>query len=79
MMSLRIENIPPPAHIPPVAPAPLLPQCVHSTCQATGDLANDPRDQRRTRSHFQRASSLLAQVSKNHDPKTFAESFLDGE
>ena len=43
------------------------------TCEATGDLDGDPRDQRRTRSQFQRASSLLAQVSKNHDPETFVE------
>ena len=36
-------------------------------------FAGDPRDQRRTRSQFQRASSLLAQVSKNHDSNFFAE------
>ena len=67
------ENPPPPAHVPPIAPAPILPLWVHSTCEAAGDLAGDPRDQRRTRSQFQRASSLLAQFSENHDPETFAE------
>ena len=38
-----------------------------------GDLVGDPSDQHRTRSQFQRASSLLAQVSETHDPETFAE------
>ena len=38
------ENPPPPAHVPPVAPAPMLPRWVCSTCEATGDLAGDPRD-----------------------------------
>ena len=66
------ENPPLPAHVPLVAPAPMLPQWVRSTCEVAGDLAEDPRDQHRTRSQFQRASSLLAQVSKNHDPETFA-------
>ena len=47
------ENPPPPAHVPLVAPAPMLPRWVRSTCEATGDLACDPRDQRRTRSQFQ--------------------------
>ena len=51
----------------------MLPRWVHSTCEVAGDLAGDPRDQRRTRSQFQRASSLLAQVSKNHDLENFAE------
>ena len=46
------ENPPPPAHVPPIAPAPILPRWVHSTCEAAGDLASDPRDQRRTRSQF---------------------------
>ena len=44
------ENPPPPAHVPPIAPAPILPRWVRSTCEAAGDLAGDPRDQRRTRS-----------------------------
>ena len=44
------ENTPPPAHVPPIAPAPILPRWVHSICEAAGDLAGDPRDQRRTRS-----------------------------
>ena len=47
------ENPPPPAHVPPIAPAPILPLWVRSTCEAAGDLAGDPRDQRRTRSQFQ--------------------------
>ena len=42
------ENPPPPTHVPPIAPAPILPRWVHSTCEETGDLADDPRDQRRT-------------------------------
>ena len=63
------ENPPPPAHVPPIVPAPILPRWVCSTCEATGDLASDPRDQRRTRSQFQRASSLLAQFFENHDPE----------
>ena len=44
------KNPPPPAHVPPIAPAPMLPQWVRSTCEAAGDLADDLRDQRRTRS-----------------------------
>ena len=51
----------------------MLPRWVHSTCEATGDLANDPRDQCRTHSQFQRASSFLAHVFENHDLETFAE------
>ena len=47
------ENPPPPAHVPPIAPAQLLPRWVRSTCEAAGDLADDPRDQRRTCSQFQ--------------------------
>ena len=39
------ENPPLPAHVPPVAPAPMLPRWVHSTCEAAGDLVGDPRDQ----------------------------------
>ena len=35
------ENPPSPAHIPPIAPAPILPRWVRSTCEA----ASDPRDQ----------------------------------
>ena len=67
------ENPPPPAHVSPIALAPMLPRWVRSTCEAAGDLASDPRDQRRTLSQFQQAYSLLAQVSENHDPETFAE------
>ena len=44
------ENPPPPDHGPLVAPALMLPRWVRSTCEAAGDLAGDPRDQRRTRS-----------------------------
>ena len=44
------ENPPLPAHVPPIAPAPILLRWVCSTCEAAGDLASDPRDQRRTRS-----------------------------
>jgi hypothetical protein len=61
------ENPPLLAHLPPdesfepePAPAPPLPRWVRSTREAAGDLAGDPSDQRRTRSQFQRASSLLA-------------------
>ena len=39
------ENPPPPAHVPPIAPAPILPRWVYSTCEATGDLASESRDQ----------------------------------
>ena len=46
------ENPPPPTHVPPIASGPMLHQWVRSTCEATGDLAGDPRDQRRTRSQF---------------------------
>ena len=47
------ENPPPPTHVPPIEPAPMLPQWVRSTCEAAGDLVGDPRDQCRTRSLFQ--------------------------
>ena len=43
------ENPPLPAHVPPIALAPILPQWVHSTCEVAGDL----RDQHRTHSQFQ--------------------------
>ena len=32
------ENPPPSAHVPPIAPALMLPRWVHSTCEAVGDL-----------------------------------------
>ena len=54
------DEIPPPP-VPP--PAPNLPRWVHSTREVVGDLASDAPDQHRTCSQFQRASSLLAQVS----------------
>ena len=44
--TLVSDNPPLPAHVPPIAPAPILPRWVCSTCEATGDLAGDPRDQR---------------------------------
>eukprot|EP00253_Pinus_taeda_P013959 PITA_13959 len=50
-----------------------LPRWVRTTRDAAGDLAGDPTDQCRTRSQFERASSLLAQAPVNHDPDTFAE------
>eukprot|EP00253_Pinus_taeda_P007619 PITA_07619 len=65
------DNPPPPSQVPSLAPS--LPKWVHTTRDAAGDLANDPIDQRRTCSQFERASSLLAQVSANYDPNTFAE------
>ena len=45
-------NPPLPAHVPPIAPAQILPQWVRSTCEAIGDLGGDPRDQRQTRYQF---------------------------
>eukprot|EP00253_Pinus_taeda_P027812 PITA_27812 len=65
------DNPPPPSEDPP--PAPSLAQWVQATWNAAGDLVGDPTDQRRTRSQFERACSLLAQVSENYDPHTFAE------
>ena len=44
------ENPTSPAHVPPIAPTPILPRWVRSTCEAAGDLASDPRDQRPTHS-----------------------------
>ena len=44
------ENPPPPAHVPPIAPTPIFHRWVRSTCEEAGDLAGDPRDQRRTHS-----------------------------
>eukprot|EP00253_Pinus_taeda_P012672 PITA_12672 len=58
---------------PPPSQHPQLPRWVCATQDAAGDLAGDPTDQRRTRSQFERASSLLAQAPVNHDPDTFAE------
>jgi transposase InsO family protein len=74
------ENPPPPANLPPddsfepeQAPVLPLPRWVRSTREAVGDLVDDPSDQHRTRSQFQQASSLLAQVLETHDPETFSE------
>ena len=47
------ENPSLPSHVPPIAPAPMLPRWVRSTCEAASDLAGDPRDQHRARSQFQ--------------------------
>ena len=47
------ENTPLPTHVPPIAPTPMLPRWVRSTCEAAGDLVSEPRDQRRTCSQFQ--------------------------
>eukprot|EP00253_Pinus_taeda_P023523 PITA_23523 len=58
---------------PPPSQDPKLPRWVCTTRDAAGDLAGDPTDQRRTRSQFERASSLLAQAPVNHDTDTFAE------
>ena len=44
------ENPPSPAHVPPIAPAPILPRWVPSTCEVAGDLGGEPRDQNRTHS-----------------------------
>eukprot|EP00253_Pinus_taeda_P006292 PITA_06292 len=65
------DNPPPPSQDPPSAPS--LPKWVRATQNATGDLASDPTNQRRTCSQFERAYSLLAQVSANYDLDTFAE------
>ena len=60
------ENPAPPAQ-PPPAPAPQLPKWVRSTREAAGDLVGDPTDWCRTRSQYQRASFLLAQVPEAYD------------
>eukprot|EP00253_Pinus_taeda_P021382 PITA_21382 len=65
------DNPPPPSQDPPSAPQ--LPKWVRATRDATGALEGDPTDQQRTRSQFDRASSLLAQASAIYDPDTFLE------
>jgi hypothetical protein len=59
--------------------APPIPRWVRSTREEVGDLVDDPSDLHRTRSQFQRAYSLLAQVSETRDPETFVEAsgYLD--
>ena len=44
------ENPPSSAHVPPIAPAPILPRWVRSTCEVAVDIFDDPRDQDRTHS-----------------------------
>ena len=65
------ENPPPPVTLPYPTPLtnPQLTQWVHSIQEAIGD----PIDERQTRSQFQRASSLLAEVSENYNLDTFVE------
>ena len=46
-----------------------------STQDVAGSLAGDLADRQHTRSQFERASSLLAQVLENPDPETFEEAF----
>lgn len=65
------DNPPPPSQNPPSSPQ--LPKWVCATQDATGTLVGDPTDQRRTRSQFDRASSLMAQASVNYDSDTFEE------
>ena len=52
-----------------------LPRWVYSTRDVAGSLAGDPANRQCTHSHFERASSLLAQVTENLDPETFEEAF----
>ena len=68
------DNPPPPLEIIPFTTH--LPRWVRSTWDATCSLAGDPTDRQRTRSQFERASSLLAQVPENPDPKTFEEASI---
>lgn len=65
------DDNPPPLEIIPLTPQ--LPRWVCFTWDAAGSLAGDPADRRHTRSQFERASSLLAQVPENLDPETFEE------
>ena len=57
------EDENPPPHVPPIAPTPMLPRWVRSTCEAAGDLVGDPRDQRRTRSLFHIRGILGSKMS----------------
>jgi hypothetical protein len=74
------ENPLPPAHLlldesieHEPKPTPSLLIWVRSTQEVVGDLTSDPLDQCQTCSQFQRASSILDQVSKTRDPKAFVE------
>jgi hypothetical protein len=72
------ENPPPPTHLPLDDPiehelaleTPLL-IWVRSTQEVVGDITNDPSYKRRTRSQFQRASSILDQFLETRDLETF--------
>ena len=59
------DNPPPPLEI--IHFTPPLPRWVRSTQDATSSLVGDPVDRRRTRSQFERASSLLTQVPEKLD------------
>ena len=65
------DNPPPPLEDVPSALQ--LPRWVCSTRDAAGFLASDPTNRRCTRSQFERASSLLAQVPENPNLDTFEE------
>eukprot|EP00253_Pinus_taeda_P027031 PITA_27031 len=65
------DNPTPPSQDPPSAPQ--LPKWVYATEDAIGALGGDPTDQQRTRSQFDRFSSLLDQALANYDHDTFAE------
>ena len=65
------DNPRPPLEIVPYTPQ--LPRWVRSTRDVAGSLAGDPADRLRTRSQFERDSSLLAQVPEKLDPEMFEE------
>jgi len=65
------DNPPTPSQDP--SSAPQLPKWVRATRDAAGTLLGGPTYQQRTRSMFDRASSLLAQALANYDHDTFAE------
>ena len=70
------EDENPPLHTqPPPSLAPQLPKWVCSTREVVVDLVSDPTDWHRTRSQYQQASSLLAQVPETYDLETFEEAF----
>ena len=67
------EDENPPQPLEDIHSTPQLRIWIHSTRNVEGSLAGDPVDRQRTRFQFERASSLLAQVPENPDPKTFEE------